>query len=203
MMLLTDNLDLAMKHVKGPMTAQGKQILDLVDHYNSHIYMMRQDESGAIVAHSMHKQIDKLLKESIKNRPPENGKTISCKSGCSACCHIQVRIADVEAELLLEAYDFDADVLNRISQLSKIKDGEWGVRACPFLKSNKCSVYEHRPAACRTQFVTSHKSKCDVKNGVTIVDRYLSIEAEGCTSALWSSYETGPLAQVMQKKIME
>lgn len=89
----------------------------------------------------------------------------ACRPGCSHCCHIPVAMTDVEARLLGE----------RIGRKPAKVAGAPGVEAtladaaqpwqlpgtpapsagysdpCPFLALGRCSIYEHRPLACRAQ----------------------------------------------------
>lgn len=82
----------------------------------------------------------------------ENGKNVACRRGCSHCCHIAVAITPEEAEAIgkrigraprkdvtlcrnpSEGFDFGYD------------------NPCTFLKDGECSIYEHRPLACRAHF---------------------------------------------------
>lgn len=93
-------------------------------------------------------------------RPVES--VSACRSGCAHCCHIPVTISRIEAELLgkavgrvparpgkalrLSMLDTEEEVLAAQAQLQ----ARAARSPCPFLKNDRCSVYEHRPVACRT-----------------------------------------------------
>ena len=76
----------------------------------------------------------------------------ACRRGCSHCCHIAVLMSDVEAQRIGEAIRrkpvktgaFPADV-------QALQKQYFGV-PCTFLKGGRCSIYEHRPLACRLHF---------------------------------------------------
>lgn len=89
-------------------------------------------------------------------------KVGACRSGCAHCCHIPVTISRIEAErlgkavgcaparpanwVLLDALDREEQVLAAQAQLQ----ADAARSPCPFLENDRCSVYEHRPIACRT-----------------------------------------------------
>ncbi|MET0208798.1 MAG: YkgJ family cysteine cluster protein [Burkholderiaceae bacterium] len=78
------------------------------------------------------------------------------------CCHIPVTVSSLEAALLAGAAGRPVSVPNVSIQLSDLTDENAVLAAekrlqvgaggtpCPFLKGAACSVYEHRPIACRT-----------------------------------------------------
>lgn len=84
----------------------------------------------------------------------------ACKSGCSACCHMATMVALPEAQLMAESIGvkmrmpvkwmpspFDDDATEKRDEFAaSFHDTP---RACPFLIDRKCSIYEHRPLACR------------------------------------------------------
>jgi len=71
---------------------------------------------------------------------------IACGKGCSACCHMNVMVSQLEVALI------EKEVGARPAHLqgSKVHDLETfnGV-PCPFLNDGACSIYEIRPFACR------------------------------------------------------
>ena len=85
----------------------------------------------------------------------------ACRMGCSHCCHIPVTISLVEAQLLGRASGRTPNPPDRSIRLTdqsslealdamerQLHDGP--LTPCPFLRVGRCSVYEHRPMACRT-----------------------------------------------------
>jgi len=70
----------------------------------------------------------------------------ACKRGCSACCHMNVNITDVEAQIIEEATGRRHKVLTRPN---RHPDDRFSGVPCPFLVDNACSIYSARPFACR------------------------------------------------------
>ncbi len=71
---------------------------------------------------------------------------IACGKGCSACCHMNVMVSQLEVALIER--ETGARPIHLHS--SKVHDLDTfnGV-PCPFLKNGACSIYEVRPFACR------------------------------------------------------
>jgi hypothetical protein len=73
------------------------------------------------------------------------GPYVACKQGCSHCCHIEVGITGVEAMLLASKIGVQPAKVTP----SKTKRTYGYNTPCTFLRNNECSIYEHRPFACR------------------------------------------------------
>lgn len=80
---------------------------------------------------------------------PVSGQA-ACKPGCSHCCHIPVAVSGREAELIGQRIGLkplpvpDEQLTARTT---------WGYdHPCPFLSEERCSIYSHRPMACRWHF---------------------------------------------------
>ena len=71
---------------------------------------------------------------------------VACRNGCSHCCHIRVDLAPTEADLLGHSIGRRPEAPSA-AQLQTFEPGYH--RPCPFLKDNTCTVYDHRPLACR------------------------------------------------------
>lgn len=94
---------------------------------------------------------------------------ISCKKGCSYCCHQNVDIYPLEAKLIVDhcrnnKIDIDIGYLKEQAKIPGIelvfsKD----YATCVFLKDNVCSIYESRPIACRKYYVGTPAELCDTK----------------------------------------
>lgn len=120
-------------------------------------------------------------------RAEAEGRTISCRAGCGACCRQLVPVAEAEARALAHLVEampetrqahvrrrFDealaaldaAGLLDRVSQ--QVHNGalELGLDyfrarvACPFLEDEACSIHADRPLACREYLVTSPAQNC-------------------------------------------
>jgi len=173
------------------------QYRDLIEKYDS-----------ISVAASIHTAIDEFIEKEISTTKEYK---ISCGKGCSFCCHLSVDISIDEAELLVEyckeqniTIDQDklksqltpnADIFNKLP----IQD-----RKCVFLdESGCCTVYEHRPSACRKLIAISEPKFCDVDNYFGAkVSKLVSTEAEVMTSAsLNAAKETGTMAEMLLKTL--
>lgn len=84
----------------------------------------------------------------------------ACRKGCSHCCHIPLAVSDIEARLISQRTGRpmravpDAPSTGQVAAGSTLPgtpaDDAGYTRPCPFLRDGECSIYEHRPLACRT-----------------------------------------------------
>jgi Fe-S-cluster containining protein len=118
------------------------------------------------------------------------GRSISCKAGCGACCRQLVPLSEMEAQQLIELLEslpeprrtevrarFDAayerlrdgGLLEKLEYPERFQLGEmmeFGIEyfrqgiACPFLEAESCSIHPERPIACREYLVTSAPEHC-------------------------------------------
>jgi Fe-S-cluster containining protein len=74
----------------------------------------------------------------------------ACRRGCSHCCHVSVAVPRSEAELIAKATRtaLNRDVVPYEEGLPPDPLSHFG-EPCTFLVEGKCSIYEHRPVACR------------------------------------------------------
>lgn len=75
-----------------------------------------------------------------------------CKHACSSCCHISVGLSGAEAQIIGRAIGVEP-----ATNVSSHGDREALVKhyfgePCPFLSNGGCSIYDHRPVACRLHF---------------------------------------------------
>jgi hypothetical protein len=98
-----------------------------------------------------------LVETSVTARPPTVQK-IACAKGCAYCCHTFVAVTPPEAFRLADAVrggraaGMSADTVRaRGAPLVGVRPNERIGRklACPLLVEGACSVYRHRPLACR------------------------------------------------------
>lgn len=119
-----------------------------------------------------------------------DGKSISCRKGCGACCRQVVPIALTEARAIHKLVQdmpeprrsevrarFAAatrrfaeagllDILATRDRPVPLTADELGLRyfqlrvACPFLEDESCSIHPDRPIACRQYLVTSPAERC-------------------------------------------
>jgi Fe-S-cluster containining protein len=118
------------------------------------------------------------------------GQTVTCKQGCSACCHQVIPISETEAIGLLQLIDQmepprkstvlkrfcdsverlkSAGILDRLSSDSLqdaalrravSKDYFAANIACPFLENDSCGIYDDRPLSCREYLAITPPENC-------------------------------------------
>ncbi len=163
----------------------------------------------------------KLYDLSADRHPPPD--PLSCKAGCSYCCHSFVAVTAPEAFLLAERFSEHVrdegamsvdEFLKRARPLAGMGptaryDNE--LLPCPFLVDDKCSVYEVRPVVCRKTCSYSVQACIDgfnkVGGGTVPQDTARQTFGEGCsitlTAALrslgfpWASYEMSEAVSVI------
>lgn len=102
----------------------------------------------------------------------------ACRRGCSHCCHINTEVPRSEAQLIAKAS-------GRTLQEPAVKLG-WtstppekflGV-PCPFLRDGACSIYAHRPLACRTLLsMADDEALCELRPGENVPVPYANATA--------------------------
>ena len=134
-------------------------------------------------------ELTNVLGARANKREERAGRKISCCQGCAACCRQWIPVSPPEAfyladliaslepqrrEELLGRFDAIVSELERHDMIEglfdpKIDDGPrleigrryWKLQlACPFLVDESCSIYPHRPVACRDYNVTSPAIWC-------------------------------------------
>jgi uncharacterized protein len=144
-------------------------------------------------------------------RHPRTGE-ISCRRGCSHCCHQNVTITEPEAALLLKVTEGDGIPLDwdRVErQAAPSSNGllAWRAlpvedRGCVFLDeaSGECRVYEHRPTGCRKYFVIGNPEHCDIdRHPGKQVLVFAIPPAEIVASAALLVFEHGSLPRMLLK----
>jgi Fe-S-cluster containining protein len=120
----------------------------------------------------------------------DQGKTISCKAGCGACCRQLVPTSQVEAREIVDVVErmpeprrtqvkgrFD-DAIRRLKatgMYARLEDrAQWSEDEfkrvgleyfhlgipCPFLEEESCGIHPDRPVTCREYLVTSPAVNC-------------------------------------------
>ncbi len=141
----------------------------------------------------------------------ETAKLISCRKGCSACCHTQVSVNSDEAQLLVTRLLEDGVKIDmeRLEKQAKVMNDnvDWlklayQDRGCIFLDDKgACRVYSDRPSVCRTNNVVSNPSLCDTSSGAYQKIRLLKTsKADLVTIAAYNaSSEGGVMAYMLVK----
>ncbi len=133
--------------------------------------------------------LSNALVELAELREAADGRTISCRAGCGACCRQAVPIAPSEARrlaALVEAMPAARQTIVRErfrAAVTRLAEAGVDTRtdaaahspdaaeafgrvyraqqiACPFLEAESCSIHPDRPAACREYIVTTPASRC-------------------------------------------
>jgi Fe-S-cluster containining protein len=126
----------------------------------------------------------------VADKLETQGKRISCRAGCGACCRQLVPVTETEARylaVLVESVHKErqteirsrfADVLRRLDEAQMLETLRHLERItpdqrqslslayfnlgipCPFLENESCSIYFQRPLICREYLVTSPAEHC-------------------------------------------
>jgi len=134
--------------------------------------------------------LSEAIQADVASGLEEEGKRISCRAGCGACCRQLVPITKIEARYLAELVDSMpqprqseirsrfAEVIRRLEEagiLETLRHPEWVLPEtkeklgltyfglgipCPFLENESCSIHENRPLVCREYLVTSPPEHC-------------------------------------------
>jgi Fe-S-cluster containining protein len=132
------------------------------------------------------------------DKAESEGRKISCREGCGACCRQLVPISEAEAVYLAELVAampaerqtrvrerfrealaaLGEPLVERLRDTGQFKDlaarrvlgEEYFHRgvACPFLEDERCSIYPHRPMPCREYLVTSPAENCQKPTAETV-----------------------------------
>ena len=141
-------------------------------------------------------QINHKIIDIAVHQSEANGKTVSCKKGCGACCRQLVPITKTETwhiaklveklprekqKRIKQAFREARETLQnsglweQLSNTSLIKNTrEIGFDYfdldinCPFLEDNACSIHPHRPLSCREFLATSNPVFCNTPRNMKI-----------------------------------
>jgi len=137
-------------------------LIELQETFNAQAKAFKKEPDKLDAVFDIHEKIDKTNAEYFKGKA-----AVSCKKGCAHCCHIQVKVFEPEADLILE-YCQDNDITIDMDRLEKqLGYDEFTYmlnphRRCVFLADdNTCKVYDVRPGSCRNYFVTSPPDDCN------------------------------------------
>ncbi len=133
---------------------------------------------------------DNALVEMGADRLVQEGKTITCRAGCGACCRQLVPVSEAEVRWIAELVAgmpepqqsavrarfrealaaLGDDMVSRLRDTTQYKDietrrqlGEEYMRLgvpCPFLVEESCSIHPNRPMSCLEYLVTSPAEGC-------------------------------------------
>lgn len=146
---------------------------------------------------TLHALVDELASEAKKEA--------TCKRGCSFCCHISVDITNDEARVLKHLWD--GSNLGRLKKQARVKDMYSYLKvlsyedgACVFLKDSECSIYDQRPAACRTHYSASEPELCNPQsNPGGKVALFVDSKVEMLKTVMYSTQGCAPMAKQLLK----
>jgi Fe-S-cluster containining protein len=134
--------------------------------------------------------LSETLIADVSGQLETQGKRISCRAGCGACCRQLVPITEIEAGFLAELVESlpherrtevrnrfadvirrlnEADLLETLRHLEQVIPEQREALSlayfslgvpCPFLENESCSIHPQRPLSCREYLVTSPAEHC-------------------------------------------
>lgn len=149
-----------------------------------------------------------------------DGKTVSCKKGCGACCKQLVPITKTETWQITElvnklpkekqkrikqAFNEARETLQnsslweQLSNTALIKNKrEIGFDyfdlniSCPFLEDNACSIHQHRPLSCREFLATSDPVFCNTPRDMKIESIDIPVRVSNSLRRIEDDQTTAP-----------
>ena len=134
--------------------------------------------------------ITSALAQAAQENVRDEGKAISCRAGCGACCRQVVPVTEAEARYLAALVESlppdrkervldrfraviagleEAGLAERVRNIAQ-HPGQERARIstdyfrlglpCPFLEEESCSIHRYRPTSCRAYLVTSPAENC-------------------------------------------
>ncbi len=192
--MLKDYLGMLMENPDNRETIE--QIIKLIEGYTVQLRNLRLQNKAAAT-----KEVFKAIDNFFLKAPEENKKEIQCKSGCTACCFIDVDISGDEAVVIIDYcrennMEINRDYLTKQAAVGRKSYSD--LSRCVFLKDNLCSIYPVRPIACRKHWVKTDPALCDFsKNIINQVGGYFDVNTEILASAILNVEENGPFEKML------
>lgn len=196
--LLKDHLALLMEQPENQETID--QVLKLINGYKQQLKDLRTKDNIATI-----KEVYKAIDNFFNNAPEENKKGIQCKTGCTACCFIDIDISFDEVDVIINycrenSIEIDKEYLEKQAAVGRKKYSE--LSRCVFLKDNMCSIYPVRPVACRKHWVKTDPSLCDFSQNIANpVGTYFDINTEILASAVLNVGGSGSFENMMLSEL--
>lgn len=86
------------------------------------------------------------LREAVATATGAIAPHAACKPACPGCCYQPVMVTQAEAQVIARE---SGAKLAQPPKWRREAAVEFTGQACPFLKESRCSIYAHRPIACR------------------------------------------------------
>ena len=177
-----------------------------IDFHIEQYEKMRRERGGPATANNCLRNLQELIIEGLTTKI---GRTVTCSTGCSFCCNVEVHITEDEAELLASVLKDRKIEINqeKLNMQAGITDGTWLDRTCDdltciFLDENdECKIYQYRPMNCRKLMVTSDPQLCDIKYRNEMVHRFLEIHIKIITTAIMTCTKYGTLPKMLKEKL--
>lgn len=164
--------------------------------------------AGPDRARGIHEHIDEAMKKEFADN--KHAEKITCKKGCSYCCHLIVGVTSDEADLLAglvkDGLEIDRSLLGLQAGWPEVA-GHWYVQKpsenkCVFLSdSGACRVYENRPAACRLYTSVEDPKSCDATTGSVAHMKAVSLDGEVLYSAALTVSKPGFLPRMLKERL--
>jgi Fe-S-cluster containining protein len=172
--------------------------------------------------------LSSFLAERAEAKAQAEGRAVSCRAGCGACCRQLVPISPSEARALARLVDAMPEqrrarirqkfedalealnvggVLERLVVAKEEGRAELGMDyfrlgvACPFLEAESCSIHPDRPLSCREYLVTSPAENCQAPSAQTI--QLLKLDGDPSTALLKAEASIGWMALVLALRFDE
>lgn len=121
------------------------------------------------------------LQASIERLPAEQQRRLQTRLDAA-----KLRLQEAGLWEQLQAVSESPDAVTD-EQLEPLNQSYYALRLpCPFLEDDHCSIYEHRPAACRELLVTSPAELCDDLTDPRIRPLALSLRIGTALGLLWA-----------------
>ena len=184
-------------------------LLDGIDYYEAQYKKDKKKPNRESAANMYCLTVDRMIESSKKEKSNiEISKKIACKKGCSYCCYIHVGITDDEAYVLMEhAKDIGLKIDKEALKIQSTMDHtDWDTlprkyQKCVFLGDDGCcSVYKHRPIACRKYLVLDSSEQCEKGPG-NLARVYNDYRSEILASGVMNATKYGSMPKMILKEM--
>lgn len=163
-------------------------------------------EKGLMTSFAVSEMMQDYIKET------KNQINVTCKAGCSYCCHTVFKVTESEAKVLADSVKsnslpIDREKLKMQSRaLKSVTDKNWNnlsyeEKRCVFLdENNMCSAYHIKPYVCSTYIVDTPKENCHEasKKQTRVIT---AIKPGALVLAAQQNEKIGPLPVMLEKEL--